>query len=322
MDGGGFGDVVGLGAGAVGADVADFVGCGVGVGDGLAHGGGGSVGEGLGDVAGVGGEAEADDLGVDGGVASLRGGESFEGEHGGAFTDGHAVAVGGEGAALRGGDNAHGVPGAEEAEGKRSFVAAGDGGVDHSTSHHLEGEADGVGAGGASSRDVERWAGDLLFDGDVVGSGGGHGADDGERMDPGVTGVEFDGLGLFGLAASAGAAYDDGDFFRGVVGGELGFEGGLAGGDDGELRGAVGGEGDAGVEVFAGIEVFYGGGLGEAEALGLVARFAGGSFGVGREGGDASGPVEEGGAEVCYGVAYGGDAAQASDDDSIQCCSP
>ena len=74
--------------------------------------------------------------------------------------------------------------------------------------------------------------------------------------------------------------------------------------------------------MLAGIEVFHGGGLGEAEALGLVVRFAGGSFGVGREGSDASGPVEEGGAEVWYGVAYGGDAAKASDDDSIQCCSP
>ena len=120
----------------------------------------------------------------------------------------------------------------------------------------------------------------------------------------------------------AGAAYDDGNFFRGVVGGELGLKGGLAGGYDGELRGAVGGEGDTGVEVFARIEVFYGGGLGEAEALGLVVSFAAGSFGVGREGSDASGPVEEGGAEVGYGVADGGDAAKASDDDSIQCCSP
>ena len=60
-------------------------------------------------------------------------------------------------------------------------------------------------------------------------------------MDPGVLGVELDGLGLFGLTASAGATYDDGDFFRGVVGGELGFECGLAGGYDGELRGSVGG---------------------------------------------------------------------------------
>ena len=200
VDGGGFGGVVGLGAGAVGADVADLFGRGVGVGDGLAHGGGGAFAEGLGDVAGVGGHAEADDLGVDGGVAGLGGFEGLECEHGGAFADGHAVAVGGEGAAARGRDDAHGVPGAEEAEGERGFVAAGDGGSDHTAAHHLEGEADGVGRGGAGGGDVERGAGDLVVDGDVAGSGGGHGADDGEGMDAGVAGVETLDLGLFGLS--------------------------------------------------------------------------------------------------------------------------
>jgi len=136
-------------------------------------------------------------------------------------------------------------------------------------------------------------------------------------MDPGVLGVKLDGLGLFGLTASAGAAYDDGNFFRGVVCGELRLKSGLASGDDGELRGTVGSDDDAGLEVLTGIEVFDGGGLGEAEALGVA-----GSFGVGREGSDAGGAVEEGGAEVCDGVADGGDAAQAGDDDTIQCCSP
>ncbi len=136
-------------------------------------------------------------------------------------------------------------------------------------------------------------------------------------MDPAVLGVELDSLGLFSLTAAAGAAYDDGDFFRSVVGRELGFKGGLAGGDDGELRGSVGSDDDAGVEVFAGIEVFYGGGLGEAEALGGA-----GSFGVGREGSDAGNPVKEGGAEVWYGVADGGDAAQACDDDTIHSLLP
>ncbi len=48
--------------------------------------------------------------------------------------------------------------------------------------------------------------------------------------------------------------------------GELGLQGGLAGGDDGELSGAVGGGDDAGVEVLGGIEVLNCGGLGEAEA--------------------------------------------------------
>ena len=79
------------------------------------------------------------------------------------------------------------------------------------------------------------------------------------------------------------------------------------------MGGAVGGGDDAGFEVLAGVEVFDGGGLGEAEAL----SFATGGFGVGREGGDAGGAGEEGGAEVCDGVADWGDAAQSGDDDSI-----
>src|SRR5205823_12479171 len=174
--------------------------------DGLAHGRGGSFGLGLGDVAGVGGEAEADDFSVNRGVAGLGGGESFDGKHGGAFADGHAVAIGGEGAALGGGDDAHGVPCPEKAEGERGFVAAGDGGVDHSAAHHLEGESNGVGAGGAGGGDVDRWAGDLVFDGDIAGSGGGHGANDGEGMDSSVLGVELNGFGLFGLTSAAGAA--------------------------------------------------------------------------------------------------------------------
>jgi len=57
--------------------------------------------------------------------------------------------------------------------------------------------------------------------------------------------------------------------------------------------------------VLAGVEVFYGGGLGEAEALGLAAR----GFGIGREGRDSGLAGEEGGAEVFDGVAYRGDAA-------------
>src|SRR3981189_2719158 len=85
---------------------------------------------------------------------------------------------------------------------------------------------------------------------------------------------------------------------RGTVGGgprAPGAQGVRAGGGGGELRGGVGGEGGTGLEVFARIEVFYCGGLGEAEALGLVVSFAAGSFGVGGEGSEGSGPVEEGG---------------------------
>jgi len=92
-------------------------------------------------------------------------------------------------------------------------VAAGDGGVDHSGADHLEGEADGVGTGGAGGGDVESGAGDLEIDGDVADPGGSHGADDGEGMDTGVAGVELVGFGLFGLTATTGAADYDGDFF-------------------------------------------------------------------------------------------------------------
>jgi len=173
-----------------------------------------------------------------------------------------------------------------------------------------------VGAGGAGGGDVEGGAGDLLVDGDVAGSGRGHGADDGEGMDTGVAGVELGGLGLLGLSSSAGAAYDDGDAAGSVVLGELGVEHGLAGGHDGELRGSVGGDGYAGVEVLARVEVFDEGGAGEAEALGLA-----GGFRVGREGRDAGGSGEESGAEVCDGVSYGGDTAEAGDYDTIHCFS-
>ena len=71
------------------------------------------------------------------------------------------------------------------------------------------------------------------------------------------------------------------------------------------------------VEVLAGVEVFDGGRLAEAEALGVA-----GGLRVVRDGSDAGGPGEEGGAEVCDGVADGSDAAEACDDDTIQCCSP
>ena len=73
---------------------------------------------------------------------------------------------------------------------------------------------------------------------------------------------------------------------------------------------------------FCWVEVFDCGGLGEAEALGFIVGFAGRGLGIGREWGDAGCSREEGGAEVRYGVADGGDAAQAGDDDTIQCCSP
>jgi hypothetical protein len=101
------------------------------------------------------------------------------------------------------------------------------------------------------------------------------------------------------------------------VAGQLGLCGGLAGGYDGEVHGAVGGGDDAGVKVLADVEVFDGGGAGEAEALGLVVRFAGWGLRVGWEGGDTGGAGEERGAEVRDGVADGGDASEAGDYDTI-----
>jgi hypothetical protein len=97
---------------------------------------------------------------------------------------------------------------------------------------------------------------------------------------------------------------------------ELGFGGGLTGGYDGEVGRAVGCANDAGFEMLAGVEVFDGGCAGEAKALG----FAGG-FRVGREGCDAGGSGEEGGPEGCDGVADWGDAAEASNYDTIHFCS-
>src|ERR1035438_4775132 len=55
VDGGGFGDIVGQRAGAVGVDVADLLGGEPGVAQGGAHGAGGAFGRGLGDVGSVGG---------------------------------------------------------------------------------------------------------------------------------------------------------------------------------------------------------------------------------------------------------------------------
>ena len=194
-------------------------------------------------------------------------------------------------------------------------MATGDGGGDHAGTDHLESEADGVGSGGAGGGDIEDGAGDAEVDGDVAGTGGGHGAGDGEGVDAGVAGVELGGFGLFGLAAAAGTTDDDGDVFGGVVLEEVAVLGGLTGGKDGELGGAVGGADDSGVEVLAGVEVFDGGGVGEAETL----RGAGRLW-IGREGGDAGGPSEERGAEGLDAVADGGDAAEAGDDDTIQRC--
>ena len=264
-------------------------------------------------MGGVGGHAEADDLAIDGGVAGERGVESLDGEHGGALAEGHAVAVCGEGAAAGGGDDADAVPGAQEAPGERSLVAAGDGGGDHAAADHLEGEADGVGGRGAGGGEGEDGAGDAEIDGDVAGAGAGHGAGDGEGMDARVVAVELCGLGLLGGAAAGGAAEDDGDVLRGVVLQEGGLAGGLTRGDDGVLRGAIGRGDDAGGEVLVGIESGDGGHLGEAEAIALFA-----CLGERTEGGDAAETGEEGLFKSRDGQPDWRDATESSNNDALQ----
>ncbi len=74
----------------------------------------------------------------------------------------------------------------------------------------------------------------------------------------------------------------------GVVLHEAALAGGLAGGDDGVLRGAVGGGDDAGGEVLVGVEVGDGGHLGEAKAVAAVD-----GLGKHAEGGDAAVAAEE-----------------------------
>ena len=131
-------------------------------------------------------------------------------------------------------------------------------------------------------------------------------------MNASVASVEFVGLGLFGLPPTAGTAYDNGKLLGGIVVGDLGFGGGLTSGHDCEVGGAVCRDDDAGVDMLAGVEVLDGGCPGEAKALGFA-----GSFRVGREGCDAGGSAEEGGAEGCDAVADWGDAAKTCNYDTI-----
>ena len=228
LERGGFGGVVGAGGGAVGADAGDllaeglrvaglgwFSGLRAGTGEGLGpiversdDGLGCAFGAGLGDVVSVGGHAEAEDFGVNGGVAGAGGGEGFERQQGGSLGEGHAVAVSGKGSADRRGDDAHGVPGTQEAAGQRGFMGAGERGRDQPGADHLESEADGVGSRRAGGGDGERGAGDVVIHGDLREAGRGHGSGDGEWMDTGVVGVDAADLWLFGVTAVGGAAED------------------------------------------------------------------------------------------------------------------
>jgi hypothetical protein len=91
------------------------------------------------------------------------------------------------------------------------------------------------------------------------------------------------------------------------------LRGGLAGGDDGELCGAVGGGDDAGGEMLVGVEAVDRGHAVEADA---VLAFDG--LGQQAELGDAGAAGEEGGFELRDSGADRGDAAQTGDDDALQ----
>ena len=124
-DGGGFGGIVGQRAGAVRVDVADRFRRDAGVAQGRAHGPRRALGGRLGDVAGVGRHAEADDLGVNARAARARGFERLQHQHGRAFAQNHAAAVLRKRPAGIGRHHAHGLPGFQNAEAERRFAAAG-----------------------------------------------------------------------------------------------------------------------------------------------------------------------------------------------------
>jgi hypothetical protein len=94
---------------------------------------------------------------------------------------------------------------------------------------------------------------------------------------------------------------------------QLALRGGLASGDDGELRGAVGGGDDATGEVLVRIEAMDRGHAVEADA---VLAFDG--LGEQAELGDAGAPGKERGFELRDIGTDGGDAAETGDDDALQ----
>lgn len=315
VDGGCFGGVVGLRGGGVGVDVGD-AGLDVfwrglqrdcGFGDSGADSLRWAFGARLRDVVGVGGHSEAENLREDGGVLGAGGREGFEGEDGGAFGEGHAVAVGRERAAGGGGDDAHGVPGAEEGVGERGFVGSRERGVNDSGSDHLEGEADGVGTGGAGCGDGEGWAGDVLIDCDLGRAVRGHRARDGEWVDAGVLGVDAGDFRLFSRAAIGRAAEEDGDAVGGVVLGELGLRGGLTSGEYSQVGTALGC-----------LELGGGEGLSiQIWNLPRVTEFQSGVFS--RQWSDAGLAGFKRVPEAFWRRADGGEAAESGDDDAIEC---
>jgi hypothetical protein len=152
-------------------------------------------------VVGVGGHAEAEDLGEDGGVAGQRRGEGFEDEHG-APSPRVMPSRSAENGRQAVGETTRMESQARRKPGERGFVATGDGGRTMPERTMWKARPMAWVAGGAGGRDGEHRAGDAEVDGDVAAAGRGHGSGDGERVDAGVAVVELGGLDLFGRAAA------------------------------------------------------------------------------------------------------------------------
>jgi len=137
-DGGGFGWIVAGRCSAVGVDVADLFGGEIGVGQGAADCAGWTFYRWLSDVMGVGGHAEACQLGVDFCAASAGGFERLEDHHAGAFAQDHAAAIYAEWAASIRRDHSHSFPGFQAAHGEGRFAASRDRQIHFPSAHHLE----------------------------------------------------------------------------------------------------------------------------------------------------------------------------------------
>src|ERR1700753_733390 len=116
MNRGCFDAVIRFGSCTVGIDVADLFGSQPGIAQGEFHGSAWPGSDRLGDVAGVGGHAEADDLGEGASTTSECGFQGFEYQHPGTFTKDQAAAFGREAAAGIFADDPQSLPGFEAAE--------------------------------------------------------------------------------------------------------------------------------------------------------------------------------------------------------------
>ena len=188
----GLGQVVELGAGAVGIDVdAVLRGVEAGLPDGYrdALGLGGSVRPGCGHVVGVAGAAVAHHLGVDLRAARLGMLILLEDEHSGAVRHDEALPVGVEGErcvlGILGAGECLGVGERSKADGDGALVGtAGDDGVGIAVLNCPEGLSNGVGGGGAGRHYVDARSCGIVPYGNVAGRHVGDHSGDEERRDP------------------------------------------------------------------------------------------------------------------------------------------